>query len=204
MPRFKLGATNLAIVGVGSGRELPRLVGRMLMHQAVFVLLPDEQGTDGLIAAAATLRLVDLADLLAGGRIVLAAQDGPGSLADLLERHIGFAPPAEILRWPWQDSEQFANHAARLDRIMRSRTESTQRRTEALARRYAEIEQIGTGQPGRSRAVLGFAPAAEWPCDWRLKDWLRRRNSAKPISWADRTGRRPPHRPRPSPTLLRT
>ncbi len=160
--RFSLEPMNVALVGTGSGRELIELAGRTHYHQAIFCLVEDGPGPDGLAAAAAVLRLVDLSELLSSGRLVLAGCDGVTALNEFLRRHVGFAPPGQVLPWPWQSPEQFAAITARVHAICERRVGEVARDAERVARRFhAKLHVAGTrahrgnGRAGRRGAARG-------------------------------------------------
>lgn len=154
---FSLDATTIAIVGAGSGHELAAMAGRLRYHQAIVCALGE--GPDGLAAAAAALSVCDVSDAVSAGRLIFAAESGAGSLLDFLNANIGYMPPGQVLRWPWQSPEEFAAITARLDAITRARVAAVAERSADVARRFAALAPVGGG-------VLGVSVGAE--CAARL------------------------------------
>ncbi|MDD4888775.1 MAG: glycosyltransferase [Phycisphaerae bacterium] len=156
-------SNNIAVFGLGSGREVRELAGRLAYHQALFCVLGDGDGLDGLPAAVAALSLVDLSDLLASGKLVLAAESGAGDLLGFLNSHAGFAPPGQVLRWPWQGAERFAAITATLDAISRRRLNAIGDALADIAGRFVQI--ASTPQPASQAdwRVMGLATGSESP-----------------------------------------
>ncbi len=96
---FDPGEGNVVLAGIGQGIEARLLARRLAVNRAVFVLERD------VAALALVLRVHDLADALAAGRLVLIVGDDPGeALISFLNRHEGYMPPQRMLGWPWLDT----------------------------------------------------------------------------------------------------
>jgi hypothetical protein len=97
------GGCNALIDGIGAGDEARRLLGRLLPHQAVFVL--DKHPWQ----AAAALRRIDVAKFILGGRLLIfVGDDDWEQLQSFLIHHPGYVEPQRVLAWPFWEPPDVA------------------------------------------------------------------------------------------------
>lgn len=101
---FNPGAGNIALPGIGSGREAQLLSERLGRHRTAVVL-----ETDPLNLALA-LRLWEVPGALRSRQIILLLADDPPRLGErllqLCQEHPGFDLPSRMLAWPWRSKEE--------------------------------------------------------------------------------------------------
>lgn len=102
--RIKPGKANLVMGGIGSGVEAQMLLAKMPPYQALVVVEKE------LLHLNLVLRLRDVGQYLANGRLVLLAGDeAENSLEDFYRAHSGYNLIDQTIAWPWQGLR--ANHA---------------------------------------------------------------------------------------------
>lgn len=152
---FQPGLGNVALGGIGSGREAWLLPERLGRHRSVVVL-----ETDPLNLALA-LRLWDIADALRARQVVLLlARDLNGLREALLQfccQHPGFELPTRLLAWPWRSKADNQACTALIEQVA-GRLRPL--RSEALLRHVEQLRQAHRpGKTPRAVAVLTGVPA---------------------------------------------
>jgi glycosyltransferase involved in cell wall biosynthesis len=104
---------NVVLPTIGTGHEPRILAERLPRHCAVFVCEPD------WVRLALALRVVDLAELLSAGRMVLVAGDTEQSLTAFLTEHEGYDFPTELYPLPIVRSAEAAALTGALERTGR-------------------------------------------------------------------------------------
>jgi len=162
---FAPGTANVALPGIGSGREAQLLGQRLGRHRATFVL-----ETDPLNLALA-LRLWDLSAALRNYQVfLLLSDDLPGlrdKLVQLCTANIGLDMPGKMLAWPWRTKAQ---NQPWQDLIEQAAWQVSQPRNQCLAdtiNRLCRAHKLGA--PVDAVAVLTITPST---LSWRTVEAL--------------------------------
>ncbi len=162
---FNPGVGNVALSGIGSGRDAWLLARRLGAHRAIVVL-----ETDPLNLALA-LRLWDLAGPLRDQRIVLLlAEDLDGLREGLLafcREHPGFDIPNRMIAWPWRTKAENQAYQGLLELAINQLQQS---RNQTLLQQLTEIQQAR--RPGTAPDAIAVLTTVPGILHRRLADSL--------------------------------
>lgn len=106
---FQPGSGNALLFGFGQGGEVRRLLDRLAVHQAVFIVDPCAWGV------AAAMRLRDYsADVLCRRLILFVGDDAWDDCRTFLLEQPGYLVPQRVLSWPWFEQDSIAMVSRRL------------------------------------------------------------------------------------------